>query len=96
MVEVRQTAAFAEWLDALKDAKAAYAITKRIARMQSGLMGDVKPVGEGVSEARIDVGPGYRLYFVRRGKAIVLLLTGGDKGTQARDIKKAKEMASLL
>ena len=64
--------------------------------MQPGLMGDVKPVGEGVSEARLDVGPGYRLYFVQRGKALVLLLSGGDKGSQAKDIKRAKEMAALL
>ena len=95
-VEVRQTDAFSQWLKSLRDAKGQYAIAKRIARMQSGLMGDVKPVGEGVSEARLDVGPGYRLYFVQRGKALVFLLCGGDKGSQAKDIKRAKEMAALL
>jgi len=95
MVEVRQTDAFSQWLRSLRDAKGQYAVAKRIARMQSGLMGDVQPVGEGVSEARLDVGPGYRLYFVQRGKALVFLLCGGDKASQVQDIKRAKQIAAL-
>jgi putative addiction module killer protein len=65
-------------------------------RVSSGLLGDVKPVDEGVSELRIDFGPGYRIYFVRRGKSLIILLCGGDKSTQARDIRKAKELAADL
>jgi putative addiction module killer protein len=68
-------------------------IAKRIVRMQSGLLGDVEPVGEGVSELRVHHGPGYRLYFIRRGKILFLLLWGGDKRNQERDIRKAKELA---
>ena len=93
MVEVRQTKLFAKWLAGLKDRRAQTAIAKRIRRIEGGLPGDVKPVGEGVSEARIHINAGYRLYFVQRGKTVVILLCGGDKSTQAADIAKAKEMA---
>jgi putative addiction module killer protein len=93
MIEVRQTAVFANWIRSLKDAKTAAKIAQRIVRLQSGLLGDVKPVGDGVSELRIDYGPGFRLYFVRKGKALVVLLCGGDKSTQKADIKRAKELA---
>jgi putative addiction module killer protein len=93
MLEVRQTEVFANWLDGLKDRTAVARIDVRIRRLSLGNFGDVKPVGEGVSELRIDYGPGYRVYFVRRGEAIVILLCGGDKRTQPKDIAKAKEFA---
>lgn len=96
MFEVRQTDVFAQWLEELADTRAASRIAQRIIRLQSGLLGDVKPVGEGVSELRIDYGPGYRLYFVQRGKILIVLLCGGDKRTQARDIRKAKALATDL
>lgn len=96
MIEIRRTKEFADWLEALRDIKAAAAIAKRIVRVSSGLLGDVKPVGQGVSELRIDFGPGYRVYFIRRGKTLIVLLCGGDKGTEARDMKKAKELAADL
>ncbi len=96
MIEVRQTAVFQAWLKRLDDRRAAERITIRIARVSSGLMGDIKPVGSGVSELRIDHGPGYRLYLVQRGRVLVILLCGGDKRTQARDIARAKAMAAEL
>lgn len=80
----------------LRDKKATAVIAQRIVRVQSGLLGDVKPVGGGVSELRINFGPGYRVYFTRHGHDIILLLCGGDKGTQAADIRTAKQMASNL
>jgi putative addiction module killer protein len=95
-MQVRQTAQFAAWLAMLRDKKAAAVIAQRIVRVQSGLLGDVKPVGGGVSELRINFGPGYRVYFTRHGHDIILLLCGGDKGTQAADIRTAKQMASNL
>lgn len=94
MIAVRQTEEFARWLKSLRDERAAAKIAQRIVRLQSGLLGDVKPVGSGVSELRIDYGPGYRVYFVNRGRAIVILLCGGDKGTQTADIRKAKTLAA--
>jgi putative addiction module killer protein len=94
MIEVRQTEVFARWLKSLRDAKAASKIAQRIVRVSSGLMGDVKPVGEGISELRINFGPGYRIYFAQKGKVLILLLCGGDKSTQATDIKRAKELAA--
>ena len=96
MVEVRQTDLFKDWFAGLDDANARRRIAQRIVRLQSGLLGDVKPVGEGVSELRIDYGPGYRLYFVRRGTDVVILLCGGDKRTQERDIIRAKTLASEI
>ncbi|CAN5170645.1 type II toxin-antitoxin system RelE/ParE family toxin [soil metagenome] len=96
MIEVRQTEVFTKWLKSLRDAKAASKIAQRIVRVSSGLMGDVKPVGEGVSELRINFGPGYRIYLVQKGKLLILLLCGGDKSTQAADIKRAKELAADL
>ena len=96
MIEVRQTADFADWLKSLRDKKTVATIAKRIVRLQSGLFGDVKPVGNGVSELRIDYGPGFRLYFTQKGKALVVLLCGGDKSTQKADIKQAKELAAGL
>jgi putative addiction module killer protein len=96
MIEVRQTATFRTWLDGLKDNKARLRIDIRLQRLEKGNAGDVKPVGSGVSEMRIDYGPGYRLYFVPRGKTVVILLCGGDKRTQAQDIKRAIEMAKKV
>jgi putative addiction module killer protein len=96
MIEVRQTEEFADWLALLRDGVAAKRIKQRIARVQIGLFGDVKPVGEGLSELRVDHGPGYRVYFARRGDILVILLCGGDKGTQSRDIARAKAMAEQL
>lgn len=93
MFEVIQTEEFESWLDGLRDRRAQAQISKRIVRVQSGLLGDVEPVGEGVSELRIHFGPGYRLYFVQRQQVMIILLCGGDKGSQARDITRAKEMA---
>jgi putative addiction module killer protein len=90
---VRRTDEFQAWIRGLRDRRAAAKIAVRIARMESGLLGDVEPVGEGVSEVRVDYGPGYRLYFVRRGQEVIILLCGGDKRSQKRDIKRAKAMA---
>ncbi|MDP1554689.1 MAG: type II toxin-antitoxin system RelE/ParE family toxin [Hyphomonas sp.] len=96
MIEVRQTDRFKDWLEALRDNNARIRIAARIRRMESGNFGDVEPVGEGVSEMRIHYGPGYRVYFVRRGQEVVVLLCGGDKSGQDRDIAKAKDMAKEL
>lgn len=82
---------FTKWLDRLRDKVAHAAILKRIARIQLGLFGDIKPAGEGVWEFRLDVGVGYRVYYARSGDEIVLLLCGGDKGSQETDIKKARQ-----
>jgi len=96
MLEVRQTAAFREWIDGLADRRATERISQRLARVGAGLMGDVKSVGGGVWELRVDHGPGYRLYFVQRGLIVILLLCGGTKGTQRRDIQRARIMAAEL
>ncbi len=93
MVEVRQTEVFVAWVAALRDLQAKARIVARIRRMELGNPGDVKPIGGGVSEMRITHGPGYRLYFTRRGGAIVILLCGGDKSTQQDDIRLAQQMA---
>ena len=94
MIEVRRTVVFMEWLKALRSGIDRAIIAKRLVRLVNGNFGDVEPVGEGVSELRIHVGPGYRVYFMRRGATIILLLCGGDKGSQSRDIARAKAMAS--
>ncbi|MGA9865877.1 MAG: type II toxin-antitoxin system RelE/ParE family toxin [Acetobacteraceae bacterium] len=96
MIEVRQTVIFRTWLDRLADRRAAERIAQRIVRLQAGLMGDVKPVGDGVSELRVDHGPGYRVYFVQRGRVVVILLCGGNKNTRRRDIAQAKILAEEL
>lgn len=95
-METQQTPNFADWFVSLRDRKVQSKIAGRIARIEIGLMGDVKSVGGGVSEARIDFGPGYRLYFTRRGEQLIILLVGGDKSTQKRDIAKAKELAAQI
>ena len=93
MVEVHQTPTFTDWLGELRDASARARIVIRIRRMETGNPGDVRPVGDGVSEMRIDYGPGYRVYFVRRGESVVLLLCGGDKRRRQADIRRAKRLA---
>ena len=96
MVEVRKTETFAKWLDALKDIRARARILVRIERLAAGNPGDVKPVGGGVSELRIDYGPGYRVYYKKHGRQVVILLAGGDKRTQSKDIKTALRLAENL
>ena len=96
MIEVRQTLVFRAWLNGLSDARAVERVGQRIARLQVGLFGDAKSVGGKVSELRVDYGPGYRVYFTRRGQVVVVLLCGGDKRTQSKDIKAAKALASEL
>lgn len=96
MIEIRRTETFAKWLDNLRDIQARARILVRIERLAAGNPGDVKPVGEGVSELRIDYGPGYRVYFVKRGQKVVILLAGGDKRTQSKDIKTAVRLAQKL
>lgn len=96
MVEIRKTNLFAHWLDGLRDIQARARVQARIARLALGNPGDVEPVGEGVSELRINYGPGYRIYFVQRGRELIILLAGGDKSTQAKDIKTALRLARNL
>ena len=95
-MEVRQTELFTRWFAGLRDRRARRRIQARIDRLEIGNPGDVKPVGDGVSEMRIDSGPGYRVYFVQRGNTLVILLAGGDKGTQERDIAAARKLARML
>jgi len=96
MYEIRQTVVFSEWLLRLADPTAKAKIAARIDRLALGNPGDVEPVGEGVSELRIHYGPGYRIYFVRHKRTVVVLLCGGDKRTQAKDIKAARALAADL
>jgi len=96
MIEIRETDRFSRWLAGLRDGTTRARIAARIQRLALGNPGDVRPVGEGVSELRIDVGPGYRVYFVQRGAVLIVLLCGGDKRTQSRDIRVAKDMADNL
>jgi len=96
MIEVLQTEEFQSWFAGLRDLKAADRIAVRIRRLSLGNPGDVKSVGDGVSEMRVDHGPGYRIYFVQRGSEIFILLCGGDKHSQNRDIERAKKMAKEI
>ena len=96
MAEIRETEVYARWFRRLRDRQARVRIDVRIRRLSLGNPGDVRPVGEGVSEMRINYGPGYRVYFVRRGQALVVLLAGGDKDSQKRDIPRALELARGL
>ncbi len=96
MIEIRKTETYVKWLDSLRDIHARARILVRIERLAAGNSGDVKPVGEGVSELRINYGPGYRVYFTKRGQEIVILLAGGDKRTQSKDIKAALRLAQNL
>jgi len=94
MLDLIKSAAFDRWLGGLRDARAAARIQARLDRMALGHLGDAKPVGDGISEIRIDHGPGYRVYFMRRGRLVVVLLCGGDKSTQGRDIAQPKALAA--
>lgn len=96
MFEVRQTAEFSRWLAALSDPVGRAAILTRLARLALGNPGDAKLIGAGVSELRIDVGPGYRAYYMRVGESVYLVLGAGDKSSQAKDIDRAIKMASEL
>lgn len=96
MAEVRQTERFRKWLTGLRDERARARILKRLDRAKDGNLGDVASVGEGVSEMRIFYGPGYRVYFVQRGKALIVLLCGGDKSSQDGDIAEAKALAKEI
>ena len=96
VIEVRQTATFSGWLAGLRDVRAQARVAERLRRLALGNTGDTRSVGDGVSELRIDYGPGYRAYYTRRGQEIVVLLCGGDKSTQASDIKAAKALAKEL
>lgn len=96
MFEIRRTAAFLDWLTGLKDIQGRARIAKRLDRMADGNFGDAKPVSGGVSEMRFAFGPGYRVYFVQRGRLVIILLCGGDKQSQQRDIERAIAMAREL
>lgn len=96
MIEVRQHDAFRTWLGGLRDGRAKARVAERLRRLTLGSFGDTKSVGDGVSELRIDYGPGYRVYYTRRGQVVVILLCGGDKGSQDRDVRRAKELAREL
>ena len=96
MVSIRPLPEFTEWLDGLSDASVRGVVAARIKRLERGLMGDVEPVGDGVSELRIHFGAGWRIYFVQRGVQLIVLLVGGSKRTQKADIKRAKALAALL
>jgi putative addiction module killer protein len=96
VIEIRKTETFAKWLDGLNDVRARARVLTRIERLATGNPGDVAPVGEGVSELRIDYGPGYRVYYKQFGEFLVILLAGGDKRTQTRDIKTALHLARNL
>ncbi|HZK89281.1 MAG TPA: type II toxin-antitoxin system RelE/ParE family toxin [Stellaceae bacterium] len=96
MIEVWQTDVFAAWFAGLRDRRAKARVLVRIDRLSMGNPGDVRPVGEGVSELRIDYGPGYRVYFIRRGEEMFVLLAGGDKSSQTRDIATALRLARSL
>lgn len=96
MIQIRKTDVFAAWLDGLRDIQGRARIQARIERLAAGNPGDVEPVGEGVSELRVNYGPGYRVYFMRRVQELIILLAGGDKSTQAKDIKAALRLARNL
>jgi len=96
VLQIRKTETFVQWLDDLRDVRARARVQVRIERLAAGNPGDVEPVGEGVSELRIDYGPGYRVYFKKHGRDVVILLAGGDKRTQSADIKTALRLARNL
>ncbi len=96
MIEIRQTEVYARWFRRLRDRNAKARIDTRIRRLSLGNPGDVRPIGGGVSELRIDYGPGYRVYYLQRGEAVVVLLAGGDKDSQPRDVRRALELARGL
>lgn len=93
MYTIHETNIFSDWLTALRDARGKAAILRRLVRVQMGNLGDVKPLGDGLFEMRVDSGPGYRVYCVRRGDVLIVLLCGGDKSTQEKDIASARKLA---
>jgi len=95
-MEIRKTEVFARWIDGLRDLRARARVLARIERLAAGNPGDVAPVGEGVSELRVDYGPGYRVYFKKHGRSLIILLAGGDKSTQAKDLRAALRLARGL
>ncbi len=96
MIEIRKTEVYAKWLDGLRDIQARARILVRVERLATGNPGDVRAVGKGISELRIDYGPGYRVYYTKHGQEMVILLAGGDKRTQAKDIKTVLNLAQNL
>lgn len=96
MVEIRKTQKYTQWIDNLRDMHARMRILARVERLRAGNPGDVKPIAAGVSEMRINYGPGYRVYFAKRGNVLIILLAGGDKNSQTEDIKAALVLASKL
>ena len=96
MIEIRQTDVFRKWFDSLKDRKTKFVIDVRIRRVSLGNFGDAKPVGEGVSELRIDYGAAFRVYFLKQGNVLVILLCGGDKSTQEKDIEMAYKLVQRI
>ena len=96
VIEIRKTEIFAAWIDSLEDIRGRARIQARIERLAMGNPGDVKPVGKGVSEMRIDHGPGYRVYYIKHERTVIVLLEGGDKKSQAKDIKTALRLARNL
>ena len=96
MFDVRKTEVYAKWLDSLRDTRARARVLVRVERLAAGNPGDVRPVGEGVSELRIDYGPGYRVYYKKQGRTIIILLAGGDKRTQSNDVRTALRLARNL
>ncbi|KAB2963978.1 MAG: type II toxin-antitoxin system RelE/ParE family toxin [Thermoanaerobaculia bacterium] len=96
MLTIRLTQGFQDWLDALRDRRAQIRIVARLRLAEAGNLGDWKSLGEGISEMRVDYGPGYRLYFTRRGRLLILMLAGGDKSSQARDVRRAKRLLDEL
>jgi len=96
MYQVVETAAFAHWISTVRDLRTRLRLLRRIARAQRGILGDCKPVGQGVWEMREDFGPGWRMYYLRRGRALIFMLGGGDKTSQPRDIERAQALAKIL
>lgn len=96
MFELRRTKAYVKWIEGVRDTRGRARVLARVARLAEGHAGDARSVGGGVSELRIDHGPGYRVYFTRRGRVVIILLAGGDKGSQGRDIKLAQRLARNL
>jgi putative addiction module killer protein len=96
MIQIQQTETYAKWFAGVRDRVARARIDIRIRRLSLGSAGDAKPVGDGVSELRVDHGPGYRVYFIQRGEVVIVLLSGGDKSTQDKDIRNAKALAKDL
>ena len=96
MLQIQQTETYAKWFAGLRDRVARARIDIRIRRLSLGNAGDAKPVGEGISEMRVDHGPGYRVYFIQRGEVVIVLLAGGNKSTQDKDIRNAKALANDL